>query len=178
VIERSPNRRDLRPLWQSLAIFLLSFFVLQFGWNQARGTRLEHWVIDCATVRTSVALINTLTPKAAAVARGPSILAPDGGINVRNGCEGTEVLFLLVAALLAYPFSWRLRLVGTVAGAAYVFLVNQLRLLALFYSIRNDRFIFNQLHGLIAPFLLIACTLLFFVALRSWDRRLREDASG
>jgi exosortase/archaeosortase family protein len=161
-----------------LAIFLLGFFVLQLGWNQARGTRLEHWVIDCATVRTSVALINTLTPRVSAVAHGPSILAPDGGINVRNGCEGTEVLFLLIAALLAYPFSWRVRAVGAVAGAGYVFLINQVRLLALFYSIRSDRGLFNQLHGVIAPLALILCTLMFFLVLRIWDQRLRAGVRG
>ena len=171
----SYKHHTARPLWQSLAVFLLGFFLLQLGWNQARGSWLERWVIDYATVHTSVALINTLTPQVAATARGPSILAPDGGINVRNGCEGTEILFLLVAALLTCPFSWRLRLVGTVAGTAYVFLLNQVRLLALFYSIRSDRALFNQLHGVIAPLALILGTLVFFVVLRSWDRHPGTD---
>jgi exosortase/archaeosortase family protein len=167
-----------RRLVPALAIFLLSFLALQLGWHEARGTRLERWVIDYATVRTGVLLINTLTPQAAAVAEGASILAPDGGINVRNGCEGTEVLFLLLAALLAYPFSWRLRLVGAVVGAAYVFIINQARLLVLFYAIRNDRLLFSELHGVVAPLVLILCTLLFFVALLSWDRPRRMDCSG
>jgi exosortase/archaeosortase family protein len=165
-------------MWRSLAIFLLCFFGLQLGWSLARGTRLEHWVVDCATVRTSVALINTLTPRAAAVASGPSVVALGGRINVRNGCEGTEVLFLLLAALLAYPFSWRLRAVGAVAGAAFVFLINQARLLALFYSIRNDRALFDQLHGVIAPGALVLATLLFFAALQRWERRSRVTPGG
>jgi exosortase family protein XrtM len=154
----------------------LSFFGLQLGWSLARGTSLERWIIDFATVRTSVTLINTLTPQAAAAARGPSILSADGGINVRNGCEGTELLFLLVAALLAYPFSWRMRLFGVVAGAAYVFLINQARLLALFYSIRNNPALFNQLHGVIAPLVLIVCMLVFFIALRNWEQRPRRES--
>jgi len=166
---------EARRLWAALAIFLLSFFALQLGWSQARGTPLERWVIDGATVRTSVALINTLTPGAAAVARGATIAAPDGGITVRNGCEGTEVLFLLVAALAAYPFSWRLRLVGAIGGAVYVFLINQIRLVSLFYAIRNDRTLFNQLHGVVAPLLLVLCTLVFFAALRGWDRAIRHE---
>ena len=174
----SYKHRAVRPFWQALAVFLLSFFALQLAWNHAHGTRLEHWIIDCATVRTSVALINRLTPQAAAVARGPSILAPDGGINVRNGCEGTEILFLLMAALVAYPFSWRMRLAGMAAGAVYVFLINQVRLLALFYSLRNDRTLFDQLHGTVAPLLLILCTLIFFVALRNWSLRPRADTRG
>lgn len=178
LIRGSDKRARARPLWQSLAIFLLSCFALQLGWSQARGTRLERWVIDGLTVHTGTALINTLTPQVAAVARGASILAPGGGITVRNGCEGTEILFLLVAALLAYPFSHRMRLAGMIAGTAYVFLINQLRLLALFYSFRTDRVLFEQFHGLIAPLLLIACTLIFFVVLRSWDARLSTAISG
>lgn len=174
-----PDKRPTaRRLWPSLAIFLLTFFALQLGWSRARGTALEYWVIDSATVLTTVALINTFTPQAAAVARGPSILAPDGGINVRNGCEGTEVLFLLMAALAAYPFSWRRRMVGIVAGTAYVFVINQLRLLSLFYAIRDDRPLFDQLHGVVAPLALILLTLLFFVALRGWDLSRQGKAGG
>lgn len=160
-----------RPLWWALVIFVLSFFALQLGWNQARGTRLERWVIDDATVHTSVALINVLTPRVAATARGPSVLAAGGGINVRNGCEGTEVVFLLLAGLLAHPFSWRARALGLLGGVALIFLANQVRLLTLFYSVRNDPALFADLHGLITPLLLVACTLGFFVALLGWDLR-------
>ena len=156
--------------WLAAVVFLLTFFVLQVSWTQARGTVLERWVIDYATVHTSVALINTLTPQAAAVAQGASVLAPQGGINVRNGCEGTEVLFLLVAALMAYPFSWVQRLVGVATGSVYVFVINQVRLVALFYAIRDDRPLFNQLHGVVAPLVLVTCTLAFFVALRNWGQ--------
>jgi exosortase/archaeosortase family protein len=170
--------RHARPLLAPLGMFLLCFFALQFGWNQARGTRLEHWVIDCATVRTSAALIELLTPQAAAKASGASIVAPGGGINVRNGCEGTEVLFLLLAALLAYPGSWRLRVAGALAGTVYVFLINQLRLLALFYCFRNDPALFDSLHGAIAPLVLIACTLALFVVLCRLDGLRRPDARG
>ena len=166
------ERRASRPMWQLLTIFLLSFAALQWGWTLQRGSQLESWVVEGATVHTSVALINVLTPRAGAMAQGYSVWARAGGINVRRGCDGTEVWFLLLAALLAYPFSPKLRLVGAVAGAAYVFVINQMRLLALFYSIRNDRALFGEIHGLIAPLVLVACTLAFFIALLYWDRRL------
>jgi exosortase/archaeosortase family protein len=158
-----------------VAIFLVSFFVLQLAWTQARGTFLERWIIDYATVRTSVAVVNVLTPRTDAVAQGASILAAGGGVTVRNGCEGTEVLFLLVAALLSYPFTWGTRLAGAAAGVLYVFLINQVRLVALFYAVRNDSLLFGPLHGVVAPLVLILCTLLFFVALRSWDQARRRE---
>lgn len=152
--------------------------MLQMGWNRAGGGPLERWVIDCATVRTSVAIINTLTPHVAAVAHGPSILAASAGVNVRNGCEGTEIFFLLLAALLAYPFTWSVRLLGALAGALYVFLINQVRLVALFYAIRNDPGLFGQLHGVIAPLALVGCTVAFFVMLRRWDQARQRVPRG
>lgn len=168
------KHRGTRPLWLAATIFLASFVVLQLGWSQARGTDLERWVIDGATVRTGVAIVNALTPQAAAEAHGASILAPGGGISVRNGCEGTEVLFLLFAALAAYPFSWVVRIAGVLAGTLYVFVINQLRLVALFYAFRHNQVLFGQLHSVVAPLVLILCTLMFFIALRTWDQARRR----
>jgi len=167
------KHHSARPIWLAITIFLTSFLTLQLGWSRARGTDLEHWVIDGATVRTSVAIVNALTPAVAAEAHGASILAPGGGVTVLDGCEGTEVLFLLFAALAAYPFSWTVRMGGLVAGTVYVFVINQLRLVALFYAIRSNPALFAQLHAVIAPLVLILCTLLFFSALRSWDQARR-----
>ncbi|WP_290906022.1 exosortase/archaeosortase family protein [Aquabacterium sp.] len=160
------------PIWRVALVFLLALAALQGGWSALRGSAAERAVIDQATVGTAVALVNRLTPEVAAQAKGSRIQAAGGGINVLNGCEGTEVLFLLWAALLAAPLSWRWRLQGALLGALWVFALNQLRLLALFYSYRDDRPLFNLLHGLVAPGLLVAATLLFV----AWVYR-RHDAS-
>lgn len=162
-----------RSLWLSPTMFLLIFIGLQWGWDQSRGTTLERWFLDDVTVGTSVVAINMLTPHLAAVAQGASILATGGGINVRNGCEGTEIWFLLLAALATYPFLWRVRLIGLLAGTAFVFVINQIRLLGLFYALRNNRALFDHIHGLIAPLVLITCTISFFLILLRADQRAR-----
>jgi hypothetical protein len=97
--------KTVRSLPVSLAIFASSFFAFQYAWGLASGTELERWIIDGATVHSAVALINWLTPEAAAVAGGASIHSDGASLNIRNGCEGTEILFLLLAALCAYPLS-------------------------------------------------------------------------
>ena len=168
----TPGGNAARAPWRVATIFLVSFFLLQLAWNQLRGSPLERWVIDQCTVRVNVALINALTSHAQALAAGPRIVAPGGGINVRRGCEGTEILFPLIAALLAYPLRWQVRALGLLGGMLLVFLLNQLRLLLLFYSIRNTPTLFAQLHGLIAPLALIACTLMFYMMLLAFDRHL------
>lgn len=142
-------------------VFLACLTSLQWAWSQARGTAIEQVVIHRATVDTAVALIHALTPGIPAHAEGARIRAPGGGINVLNGCEGTELLFLLCAALLAYPMSWRWRWLGMTSGTVLVFTLNQIRLLLLFYSYRADRAVFDQLHGLLIPLALMMAILSF-----------------
>lgn len=161
-----------RPIWLMALLFVLFFTLLQWGWSEARGTAIERVVIDDATVGSAVTTINALTPDVHARAVGPRIRAPHGGINVLNGCEGTEVLFLFIAALMAYPLSWRTRIGGLVAGIAFVFVGNQVRLIALFYSYQSDRELFDQLHGLVMPLMLVVATLGLFVGLLRLDERL------
>lgn len=165
------DERKGRPLWLMVVMFVLAAAFLQWSWNEARGTAVERVVIDTATVGTAVAIINAWTPQVQARAAGSRIKAPGGGINILNGCEGTEVLFLLVAALAAYPLSWHTKIIGIIGGTAFVFVANQARLLALFYSYQSDRALFNQLHGLVMPLALIVVTLGLFVGLIHLDER-------
>jgi exosortase/archaeosortase family protein len=160
-----------RTLWAMALVFVLSFASMQWLWSQARGTVVEQVVIHQATVGTAVRVIQAWTPQWQAQAVGPRIRAQGGGINVLNGCEGTEVLFLLLAALLAYPLAWRVRVAGVLLGTVWVFALNELRLLALFYSLRWDRSWFDVLHGLWAPLCLIVLALAFMGVLIQWDAR-------
>lgn len=163
--------RGRRSPWAIGGIFVALFFVLQAAWIAARGSGFEHWLIEDINVRSSVSLIQMLTPGIGASAQGPSIVAPGTRLNVRNGCEGTEILIPLVAALLAYPFNWRTRLFGLLAGTAWVFALNQARVLGLFYAFRDDPLLFGHLHGLVTPLLLIVGVLVFFFGVLQWERR-------
>jgi len=63
---------------------------------------------------------------------------------------------MLVAPL---PFKWRL--VGAALGGAYVFAVNQLRIVALFYTVKYDNSLFDVMHGTIAPVTVIVAAAIF-----------------
>ena len=154
-----------------VARFALVLMALQLAWGQARGPAIERAVIDKATVGATVGLIHLLRPELPVHGQGSRIVAPGGGLNVLNGCEGTEALFLLFAALAAGRMSMRARLAGCLLGTAWIFALNQLRLIGLFFTYRQDRALFDQLHGLIAPLLLVALVLLFFLELLRWDAR-------
>jgi exosortase/archaeosortase family protein len=136
-------------------LFFLIFACLQLGWQGLRGTDVEALIVHDATVRPAVSLINLLTPSAYARAVNFTISAPGGGLSIQNGCEGTEVLFLLLAALFVAPLSWRSRVTGIFVGTLVVFVVNQARIAILFYAYRADHALFDRLHGSVTPLLMI-----------------------
>lgn len=168
--------RGRRSPWVIAGLFLALFFALQASWIAARGSAFERWLIEDVNVRSSVSLIHLVTPRLGAAAEGPSIVAPGTRLNVSNGCEGTEILIPLLAALLAYPFAWQTRLVGLAAGTLWVFALNQARVLGLFYVFRDDPALFGHLHGFVTPLLLILGVVWFFLGILKWDRRLSASS--
>ena len=151
-------------LWLTLTIFLGVFGILQWAWGEARDTWIERLVIHQATVKPAAALVQVITPEANARPVAARIKAPGGGLNIINGCEGTEVMFLLIAAFAAVNLGWRHRLTGLALGLVLVFALNQARILTLFYAFRNERSLFDVLHTTILPVVLIAAVALYFYA--------------
>ena len=149
-------------LLKQIFIFLVVFMLLQVLWSFVRLTDFGLWFIEGLTIHTSTGLINMFTPQVRALAQGTHIASSGGSINVLNGCEGIEVVFILIAAMLVAPLTWRSKLLGILAGVSYVFAMNQIRLVAMFYAIRTNRQLFETVHGLVGPILLVAITGLFF----------------
>jgi exosortase/archaeosortase len=107
---------------------LRGVFVLQMSFDACRGSSFEHFVIGDLTVVPTATLINVITPEVGVKAMGNQLRAPGGGINVMKGCEGTEIMFMLVAAFSAVVMPWRRRLAGLGIGILMVFCLNQLGL--------------------------------------------------
>ncbi len=54
-------------------------------------------------------------------------------VSIEAGCNGVEATIVLVAAILAFPASWRRRLLGLGAGIVAVQGLNVIRVISLFY---------------------------------------------
>ncbi len=65
--------------------------------------------------------------------RGTAIVSPRFSVNIRNGCNGLETMFIFGAAVLAFPAPWKVRLLGLLGGFAGIQLINLVRIVSLFY---------------------------------------------
>jgi exosortase H (IPTLxxWG-CTERM-specific) len=63
---------------------------------------------------------------------GVVLMAGGKAVSIQNGCNGIEAIVFLVAAILAFPATWRQRFVGLVASIVIVQALNLLRVITLF----------------------------------------------
>ncbi len=68
------------------------------------------------------------------------------GVSIEAGCNGIEASLILIAAILAYPAGWRLRVAGIVLGFLAIQLLNVVRVITLFYLVEYSEAMFRFAH--------------------------------
>ncbi|HSR49776.1 MAG TPA: exosortase H [Acidobacteriota bacterium] len=85
-------------------------------------------------------------------------------VDIRRGCDGVVATILLIAACLAFPASWKQRLIGTSLGFVLIFALNQVRIVVLFaLGDQGSMNLFEFVHTYVAQFAVIALTMVFWV---------------
>ena len=96
--------------------------------------------------------------------REAAILRAPGGfaVEMRDGCNAVNVTLLLWSAVLAFPSSWRPKLLGIVGGALIIQVVNLFRFITLFYLGQFSTSWFDFAHSYLWESLIILDTLVVF----------------
>ncbi len=131
--------------------FLVVFAALMGGFEACRGTAFERLVVEDALLEPTTWLLQHMDPAEPVRLVGRTIESPQSRLRVIRGCEGVETLLLLVAAVIAYPASWRARAKGLLAGTAVAYALSIARLIALHLTLRHSPQAWEALHGLVLP---------------------------
>lgn len=84
-------------------------------------------------------------------------------VAIRPGCNGVEATLLLWAAMLAFPASWRSRFLGLTVGVLTIQILNQARIISLFYLGQWNQVAFDWAHLYLWPALIILDALVIFL---------------
>ncbi len=122
------HRREITFLVLFLALLGGSFALLSVNWVNDRVVE----PFTAVVARASGVGLNLLGQKV--TLQGTEIHGPRFAVNIRNGCNGVEAMLIFIAAVLAFPASWRSRLVGLVLGVAAIQVVNLVRVIALYLT--------------------------------------------
>ncbi len=99
------------------------------------------------------------------VAYGKVLQFQDTGfaVSIEAGCNGVEATIVLIAAVLAFPATWRQRLAAIGIGFLAVQAMNILRIISLFYLGDWDLDIFSWVHLYLWPTLIMLDVLVVFI---------------
>jgi len=102
-----------------------------------------------------------------------SITSARCSVQVIPGCESIYPTAMLWAAILAYPATWRWRIVGLVGGAVVLFFINIVRVVTMFYIGTYSPSIFDFVHIYAWQAIFILITLAVFLLWAAKASRLR-----
>ncbi len=147
--------------------FLIGFVPLQKIFDINGGyTHAVVWV-------TSRVLKTVSIP---AVCEGSIIRLPSIALDVRFGCNGLEAVMIYSIAVIAFPSSWKRRLIGIASGFLALQVVNILRIAGLAYAGVHFPGLFEILHIYVAQGIMIAVALGIFFVYLSHARPNEESA--
>jgi exosortase family protein XrtM len=150
--------------------FVIGFVVLMGAFEISRGSAFERFLVEDLILKPTTHLINVVTPEEhvelvgrTLTSRGANLASRGANLRVTRGCEGIEMFLLLIAAILAFPASFKHRAQGLLVGAILAYLLSVTRLMALHYILRYSPAAWEALHGLILPLGPIVLIALYFL---------------
>ena len=95
------------------------------------------------------------------------LISNGNSMQVGIGCDGSEPMVLLIAAISAYQSKFNKKLSGILIGTIVLFLVNQFRIIGLFFFNNNLPDYFNLMHNDVFPIITVIISGFLFY---SWIR--------
>ncbi len=108
---------------------------------------------------------------------GSIIQLPSISLDVKFGCNGLEAVMIYSIAVIAFPSTWRSKLIGIVSGFIVIQILNILRIAGLGYSGVHFKRIFEYLHLYVAQGIMIAVALGMFFLYLNYAKTTKNIAS-
>ena len=97
-------------------------------------------------------------------------------VSIESGCNGVEATIVLIAAVIAFPATWRQRIAAIVLGFFAIQVANILRIISLFYLGQWNMDWFTWIHLYLWPVLIMIDVLVVFIVYLRYISKQVEDA--
>jgi len=146
--------------YHSAVIFLATMVV---GGSLLLSASAQADVLTCWTVlltKISAAVLNLLGFSVKGDAQRLSTTAGSFTVLVGNGCNGAWAHLIFLASVLAYPATWKEKLLGLAVGQPVLVVLNVVRVVSLFIIGVYAPTIFRAAHVYVWQFLIIGFAML------------------
>ncbi|MET3108569.1 exosortase family protein XrtM [Oxalobacteraceae bacterium GrIS 2.11] len=156
------NKNNVLASTRLIGLFILVFVLQYLLYFYVPDEVLINRIYYDLIVLPAMYVINAIFPAEQAFGLANSIHSAKVDLEVVRGCDGSGLLFLLEAAIVVFPAPIKRKLSGAALAIFFVYVLNLLRIVILFYAASFQPMLFQSLHSFYLPTLLIALTGMFF----------------
>ena len=140
----------------------------------------EHVIVPFTGMLASLSDAIILPFDSSVVAYGKVLQFRDTGfaVSIEAGCNGVEAAIVLIAAIIAFPASWRDRLLAIGLGFLAIQVINLIRIISLFYLGNWNMDVFSWIHLYLWPALIMLDVLIVFVVYLRYLSRNKQPTAA
>lgn len=152
--------------------------LFHLGYHKVPDSVLRESIYPNVIGHAAAATIKIITPDRIVRVKDNRIMSSKAALNIVRGCDGSGVWFMLLAAVLGFGARIKHTLLGLALGTLVVYLVNQVRIVGLFYLVEYDRTLFPVVHTYYAPTLIVFIIAGFFLWWTRWTTLQEKELQG
>ena len=125
----------------------------------------EHVITPFTSLLAHLSAVLILPFDNSVIAYGKVLQFKDSGfaVSIEAGCNGVEATIVLIAAICAFPGSWRARLIAIGLGFLAIQVLNIVRIISLFYLGNWNLEYLSWIHLYLWPALILLDVLVVFI---------------
>lgn len=168
--EKSKEKKAKTSKDISLKRFIITYTLLMSAFFVLVGFTPLQKIIDINGLYTNgIVLITSKLLEILSISAtyyGSIIQLPTIALDIKFGCNGLEAVMIYSVAVVAFPSTWKNKLIGILAGFIVIQVINILRIVGLVYSGLHFQNMFEYFHIYVAQGMMIAVALgVFFLYL-------------
>ena len=176
--ETPPSRARFADELKFVGLFALVYVILHSLYFAIPDDVLRDRIYYHGVTTISADIINAMAPSEKVRAVSNQIRSPRAALEIVRGCDGSGVVFLLAAAIIAFSASIGHKLIGIFGAAVLIYVVNLARIIGLYFVVAHRGEWFTPLHTYFIPTLLIIIAVTYFSSWAMWPLRGTAAAGG
>lgn len=145
-----------------VALFLALYVLFDQSYFMLPDQFLREQIYPLGLASVTAKLVALAAPHENVLSAGHHVQSGLVDLEIVRGCDGSGAIFMLAAAILAAPAAWRRKALGLLTGTLLMYLVNLLRLVALYFVISRHGEWFLVVHTYLAPAVIISVACLYY----------------
>ena len=142
--------------------FVGIYALLHYAYFKIPDELFREVIYNQGLVAPCTNLIHWIFPDERVSAVENHLVSSRADLEIVRGCDGAGALFLVIAAILTFPATFRRKLIGLGLGILLMYGLNLVRITGLYFLIAYQRDWFPLVHTYLAPTLIILLACLFF----------------